>query len=364
MASSPVDIVLFAALAPILGVLLFWFIQLLFIESQKFLLSKIWGKHKPLCRFTNFLGVLFQTICHALGYTVTRSGISQFEVTVEYGKVSPKKQKGGAFEWLANSFLLFGPFFIPPLLLLICFYFLVGGLEFSIPEIIVLQEDLYFSFAGQMNVFGHNLFYFSEKFFDFLINIDLLHPAHLGFAFLIIFFGMGIRPSYLGKEKVEKVNMIYDLTNIKNHILHKPLYIILLFLFTYLLFYIFFGLEQKWYHIPFSIFGWLSIIAIFSLLATHAIIVLIRITDEIPSPWKYLPYLNIPVSYILMRIFFIYYFVDFALKGSLLLMILSTILVVILLLRFKTNKFKTKTGMKQLKKVEDGANESGRSTRK
>jgi len=364
MASSPVDIVIFAPLAPILGVLLFWFIQLLFIESQKYLLSKIWEKHKPLCRFTNFLGVLFQTICHALGYTVTRSGISQFEITVDYGKVSPKKEKGGAFEWLSNSFLLFGPFFIPPLLLLICLYFLVGGLEFSVPDIIKLQEDLYFSFAGQMNVFGHNLFNFSEKFFDFLLNIDFLHPAHLGFILLIIFLGMGIRPSYIGKEKQEKVNMIYDLKNIKNHILQKPLYIILLFLFTYLIFYLFFGLEQRWFHIPFSIFGWLSIIAIISLLITQAIILLIKITDEIPNPWKFLPYLNIPISYILMRTFFLYYFIDFAKKGSLLIMILSTVLVIILLLKYKTNKFKTKTDMKKLKKVEDGADESGRPVRK
>ena len=63
MAVSPVDIIVFAALAPILGVLLFWFIQLLFIESQKYLLSKIRKKHEPLCNFTNFAGILFQTIC-------------------------------------------------------------------------------------------------------------------------------------------------------------------------------------------------------------------------------------------------------------------------------------------------------------
>lgn len=365
MASSPVDIIIFAPLAPILGVLLFWFIQLIFIESQKHLLSKIWGKHKPLCRFTNFLGVLFQTVCHALGYTVTRSGISQFEITVNYGVVSPKKEKEGAFKWLSNSFLFIGPFFIPPLLLLVCFYFLVGGLEFSVPDLIKSQGDLYYTFAGQMNVFGHNLFNFSEKFLLFLINIDLLHPANLGFALLMIFLGMGIRPSYIGKERQEKVNMIYDLKNIKNHILQKPLYIIILLLLTYLIFYLFFGLEQRWYHIPFSIFGWLSIIAIVSLLVTHTIIVLIKITDEIPRPWKFLPYLNIPLSYLLIRGVFFYYPVDFAKSGSLTIMILSTILVLFLLLKYKTNKFKTKAYMKQLKKkVEDETDEPGRPVRK
>ena len=123
MTVSPVDVVVFAPLAPLFGVLLFWFIQLMFIESQKYLLSKIWGQHKPLCRFTNFLGILYQTICHALGYTVTKSGISNFYISINYGKVAPKKEKKGIFEWMSNSFLFIGPFFIPSLLLLICFFF-------------------------------------------------------------------------------------------------------------------------------------------------------------------------------------------------------------------------------------------------
>ena len=78
MEGSPVDIIIFAPLAPILGVLLFWFIQLLFIESEKQLLAMVRPKHEPLVRFTNFLGILFQSICHALGFTVTKSGISDF----------------------------------------------------------------------------------------------------------------------------------------------------------------------------------------------------------------------------------------------------------------------------------------------
>jgi hypothetical protein len=93
MEASPIDIVVFAPLAPILGVILFWFIQLVIIESEKFLLSKIRPKHEPFCKFTNFLGILFQTVCHALGFTVTKSGISDFYISVDYGRVAPKKEK-------------------------------------------------------------------------------------------------------------------------------------------------------------------------------------------------------------------------------------------------------------------------------
>ncbi len=126
MEGSPLDIVIFAPLAPIFGVILFWFIQLLFIESQKYHLSRIKDKHEALIRFTNFLGIFFQTICHALGYTVTRSGISNFYISVDYGKVSPKKEKKGIFEWLSNAFLFIGPFFIPALLHLICTVFQIN----------------------------------------------------------------------------------------------------------------------------------------------------------------------------------------------------------------------------------------------
>ena len=35
------------------------------------------------------------------------------------GTVEPKKEKTGVFEWIATSFLLFGPFFIPAGLVLL-----------------------------------------------------------------------------------------------------------------------------------------------------------------------------------------------------------------------------------------------------
>lgn len=354
MTVSPVDVVIFAPLAPLCGVLLFWFIQLLFIESQKYLLSKIWNRHKPLCRFTNFLGVLYQTTCHALGYTVTKSGISNFYVSVDYGKVAPKREKKGIFEWMSNSFLFIGPFFIPALLLLICFFLIKGsGVE--------IAQSLEYTFAEGMINFGTNLYAFSEDLFLFLVNIDLLHPPHLGFLILLIFLGMGIRPSYIGEEKQRKVNMLYDLQNIKVYVFHKPLYILILFLMAYVFSYISVLLKTNWYTSLFSIFGWLSIIAIVSLIIAHMIILLIRATDEIPRHWRLLPFLTIPISYALMRLILPFLIQKEHIGSvSLFVMLISTTVVVFLLLKYTTNKLKTITKMKE-SRVED---EPKRSIRK
>ncbi|UCD13103.1 MAG: hypothetical protein JSW60_05960 [Thermoplasmatales archaeon] len=351
MTVSPVDVVIFAPLAPLFGVLLFWFIQLLFIESQKYLLSKIWNRHKPLCRFTNFLGVLYQTICHALGYTVTKSGISNFYVSVDYGKVAPKKEKKGIFEWMSNSFLFIGPFFIPALLLLICFLLIKGsGVE--------IAQSIDYTFAEGLINFGTNLYAFSENLFLFLVSIDLLHPPHIGFLILLIFLGMGIRPSYIGEEKQRKVNMLYDLQNIKAHIFHKPLYILMLFLLAYVFSYISVLLKTNWYTSLLSIFGWLSIVAIVSLIIAHMIILLIKTTDEIPGHWRLLPFLTIPISYALMR--FILPFLtqkEYIASIALFVMLISTIIVVFLLLKYTTNKLKTTTKMKE-SRIEDGPKRS------
>ena len=132
MDGTAIDIIFFGALAPILGVILFWFIQLLFIESQKYFLSFIKKNHEALIKFSNFLGILFQNICHAFGYTVTRSGISKFYISVNYGRVSPKKIKKGVLEWSSNFFLILGPFFLPGLILLICIFFLIDSSYFYI----------------------------------------------------------------------------------------------------------------------------------------------------------------------------------------------------------------------------------------
>ena len=352
MEASSIDIVVFAPLAPVLGVLLFWFIQLVFIESEKYLLSKIRPKHEPFCRFTNFLGILFQTICHALGYTVTKSGISNFYIGVDYGKVAPKKEKRGIFEWISNVFLFIGPFFIPAFLLLVCLYFLMSsGFEIVTPSQLL---ELRYTFGEQINTFGASLYSFTNGFFNFLLNIDLLHPAHFGFLLLMIFLGMGIRPSYIGKEKREKVDMLYDLKNIKTLILNRPLYLIVLFTFAYLFFYVSFWLEQNLYVAFFVILGWLSIISLVSIIFADMILILIKTTDEIPSGWRFLPFATMPVSYITARVFFFYIPTDYTNTVSIFILIVSTITVTYLLLKRKSNKFKTKRDIKKLKKISKG----------
>jgi len=350
MDGSQIDTFVFAPLAPILGLLLFWFIQLLFIESQRYMLSKIWHKHEPLCRFTNFLGILYQTVCHALGYTVTRSGISDFFISVDYGKVAPKKERQGIFEWISNAFLFIGPFFIPPLLLLIYFILLINSSAFNIPA------GYYEFFSAGLQNFGQNLYSFSEKFFTFLFNIDFFNPLHFGFFILLVIVGLGIRPSYIGETKKEKIDMIYDLKNIKNLLFGKPLYFIFLFVLAYIIFFVSFFLKHGWYVALFSLLGWISIIAIASLIITQAIILLIKNTDELPRPWSFLPYLTIPVSYTTMRTVFFFFPLAFSNNISLIAMILSTILITFLLLKYKTNRFKTKKDIKKAEE-EDGKEE-------
>jgi hypothetical protein len=352
MEASSIDIVVFAPLAPILGVLLFWFIQLVFIESEKYLLSKIRPKHEPFCRFTNFLGIFFQTICHALGYTVTKSGISNFYIDIDYGKVAPKKEKKGIFEWVSNVFLFIGPFFIPAFLLLICLFFLMNS-GFEITTATQLQE-LRYTFGEQITSFGASLFSFTNAFLNFLFNIDLLHPAHFGFLILMIFLGMGIRPSYIGKEKKEKVDMLYDLKNIKALFLNKPLYLIILFTLAYILFYVSSWFNINWYVALFVILGWLSIISILSIIIADLILILIKTSDEISGNKKALPYITMPTSYIFARVFFFYIPTDFTRPLSILILILSTITVTYFLTKRKTDKFKTKSDIKKLKKKRKG----------
>jgi len=346
--TASVDTFVFAPLATIIGVILFWFIQLLLIDSYKYLLSKIWQKHEPFCKFTNFIGVLFQTICHALGFTITRSGIQHFHITVDYGKVKPKKEKKGIFEWIANAFLVVGPFFIPALIILLCLFILL-------PEAFALQTGAYETFAEGLIHFGQNLHTFSVQLLGLLASIDLAHPVQFGFLFLLIFLGLGIRPSYVGKERKEKISMIYDLNNIKNLVIHKPYYIIILLLLSYIIYYISFVFNQYWYSAIFALFGMLSIISIIALLLSHAIVLLIKTTDEIPTPWSKIPYVLLFPAYILPRILFLAHPFEYAKTVSLLTMILSVLISIILLLKYKTNKFKTKTDNKPLKKVKDEA---------
>ena len=348
---SPLDVVIFAPLAPVFGLLLFWFIQLLFIESQKQLLGKLGKDHEPLIRFTNFIGIFFQTMCHALGYTVTRSGISRFYLSVHYGHVDPKKEKSGLFEWVSNGFLFVGPFFIPPLLLLACLYFLI-------PDGIVFTTNVTYSFSENLIVFGSNLYVFSLHFFSFLFSIDLLHPAHLGFFLLLILLGLGIRPSYIEKKSFKKVDIFYDLRNIKDHLLHHPVYVILFFLFSYCFSYVSLLFDGNWYVSLFSLFGWVSIIAIVALVIAHGLLLLVRISDELPETVRWIPFLVLIISYVLLRVLFYILPIPYITSVSLVCMLLITIGITIFLFNRYTNKFKTKKKMKSKKtrqeRMDDG----------
>jgi hypothetical protein len=215
-------------------------------------------------------------------------------------------------------------------------------------------QDYRYTFGEQITSFGASLFSFTNGFLVFLFNIDLLHPGHFGFLLLMIFLGMGIRPSYIGKEKKEKVDMLYDLKNIKNLFLNKPLYLIVIISFAYIFFYISFWLNTNWYVAFFVLLGWLSIISIISIIVADVILILIKTTDDIPSGWKILPYLTIPISYIIARFIFFIYQIEFARPLSIFILIVSTILVTYFLLKRKTDKFKTKSDIKKSKKKKKG----------
>lgn len=349
MASVPLTIDAFigAALGPIIGVGIFWFLQLLFIETQKRLLSKLRRRHEAFCRFTNFIGILFQTICHALGYTVTRSGIASFQVTVNYGKVEPKKEKTGIFEWIVHSFLLFGPFFIPAALVLLASYFVIGSG-------FVFQTPVEFTFMESVTGFGGSLSSFANAFGTFLVTIDLFNPIHIGFLFVLLFFGLGIRPSYIGEERKEKIDMFHDLIRIKDHLIKKPFYILVIFVIFYVFYLLSLFLNPVVYVAVVTVFGWMSLTAIIALLLTYLVILLIRATDEIQHIWKTIPFITLIFSYVLVRVLFFFYPVDNVESLSILGMIGATAIITILLIKYKrTNRFKTTTKMKHVR-VADG----------
>jgi len=342
-----IDVLFVAALAPILGVVVFWFLQMFFIEIQKRMLSRLRYRHEAFCRFTNYIGILFQTISQALGYTVTRSGIAAFQVTVNFGNVEPKKEKEGVFEWVARSFLLFGPFFIPAGLVLLVSYFIIGkGFVFPTPVPHTFVESLT-GFLGSLSTFA-------KEWAGFLGNIDLFNPIHIGFLFVLLFFGLGIRPSYIGQERKEKIDILYDLRHMKDHLVEKPLYIVVIILFLFVFYVLSLFFNPVAYLGLFTIFGWMSLTAIIAILLTFPVLLMIRATDEIQSHWKLIPFVTLIVSYVVARVFFIYFPTKEVERVSLLVMLLSTILITIVLIKYKrTNRFKTATKMKHMR-VADG----------
>jgi hypothetical protein len=132
------------------------------------------------------------------------------------------------------------------------------------------------------------------------------------------------------------------------------LYLIILLSLAYIFFYISFWLGQNWYVALFVIFGWVSIISIVAIIIADMLLILIKTSDEIPGRWKALPYVTMPTSYIIARVFFFYIPTDFTRFLSILILILSTITVTYLLLKRKTDKFKTKSDIKKLKKKRKG----------
>ena len=340
------DVMLLAPLAPVIGVAALWLLQLVFIETDKRMLAKLRHHHESLARFTNFTGILFQTLCHALGYTVTRSGVAHFQVTVNYGKVSPKRMKTGVFEWTSTSFLFLGPFFVPAGLMLVYSSFLLTN-GFAFPTAVR------YTFVETITNFGMTLSTFAQSVARFLGSIDLLNPVHVFFLLVLLFFGMGIRPSYIGEERKEKVDLLYDLKNVTTHFTKKPMYILVFFADVYALFYVSLALKNNWYMALFSVLGWLSVIGIIALLLAFLLLVLVWASDGIASGWRLLPFLALPISYGASRTFFFYIPCDNVLGWSLLVMILSTVVITIVLIKYKTNKFKTVGTMKHTR-VADG----------
>ena len=214
--------------------------------------------------------------------------------------MSRRKRKKGVFEWVARSFLLFGPFFIPAGLVLLVSYFIIGK-GFVFPTLVQ------YTFVESLTGFWVSLSTFANEFIDFLLNIDLLNPLHVGFLFVLLFFGLGIRPSYIGQERKEKIDILYDLRHIKDHLVEKPLYILVIIFILYVFYVLSLFLNPVVYVGLFTILGWMSLTAVIAILLTFPVLLLIKATDEIRPHWKLIPFVTLVVSYVLARVFFIYF---------------------------------------------------------
>jgi len=122
---------------------------------------------------------------------------------------------------------------------------------------------------------------------------------------------------------------------------------------AYLFFHLSILINQFWYAELFTIFGWLSIISITALVIADALILLIKATDDISGKLRFIPFITLPSSYITLRVLFFYFPSDLTIVASLSIMILLTIFITFLLLKYKTKKFNTKTGMKPLRGKDD-----------
>ncbi len=349
MATVPLDadVLVLAPLALIIGVTALWLLQLLCIDLDKRMLARLKHQHEALARFTNFTGVLFQGLSHALGYTVTHSGVAHFQVTVNYSKVEPKREKQGVFAWTSTLLLYLGPFLVPTGIMLLLGSFVLSN-GFSFPR------SVQYTFAQTMTNFGVTLLTFMQSMGHFLSSMDLLNPVHVLFLLILLFLGLGIRPSYIGEERKEKINFLYDLKNVTMHFIKKPLYIIVFFAVVYVLFLVSVAFNANWYVVLFSVLGLLSVIGIVALLLAFLLLALVWSSDKIAPGWRLVPFLALPISYGAMRVLFFYVPRGNILGWSLLGMVLSTALVTYLLIKYRrTNRFKTEGRMKHTR-VADG----------
>lgn len=157
----------------------------------------------------------------------------------------------------------------------------------------------------------------------------------------------------MGMQHKEKIDLMYDLTNIKNHLMQHPLYLVLIVAMVYGFYFLSFFLKNNWYLVLFTIFGWISLTAIIAMILAYLVLLLVRITDTIKKPWSVFPYLTIFISYGLFRGLFFMFSLNNMETIALLLMLLCTFIVTILLYKYKTNTFKTHAKMKHME-VEDG----------
>ena len=339
---SIIDTFIIAPLAPVAGIVLFWFIQLLFAESLKVLLREIWENHKAFCRFSNFVALFFQSLSHALGYTLTGIGVGEFSLSVKDAKVSPKKEKKGLPMFLANLFLVLGPFFIPPLIVFLIYLPFFPGFT--------LQEC--YTFSTSLISFGSLLQQFGINFLKFLFYLDLSNPFHIIFLIIFLLVGLGIRPSFIEEEE-KRVGMVDDLLRVKDLVSSHPYFIIALLVSLYIVFYVLYFLNLPFYVLIFSFFGWLSIISITSLLLAHFIVFLVLASDRLPSFKRFLPFSLLIISYTLYRFIFYLTKSDLALPLSNIFSLATTFVAVFLVLRFETNKLKMEKEMVEAEERED-----------
>jgi hypothetical protein len=209
-----------------------------------------------------------------------------------------------------------------------------------------LDPPASFSFEATLVMFSQAMASYGKAFISFLAHLDLFNPVHAGFLLLLLFLGLGIRPSYLEGKHKEPVDMFTDLRHFRDLLLFRPRYLVGLLLIFYVFFAVSFFTTSALYLAFFAVLGWVSLVAIFALIITALLLLFIRATDEVDGPLHAVPFLTIPASYVALRGVFLVVPVDNVAGLSLLGTIVATLVVTGLLLR-TTNRFKPSTSMRR-----------------